>query len=216
MLDRDFFMFKINLSAELKANIMVGIRQLCYFAAVMLLVLLINVLTSIYKEQTFEEHGVIENLQLSLLILSSVTFFAQAVIKREYRQLYFLLSSMSILAAIRECDMFFDTNIPVISWKFAWLFPLAAIHYAVKNFNKTKMQIMQFIATPAFNMMVAAVIVVVPIAQCIGHRPLVVNVLGVTDVAQIKEMFEECVETIGYFVLLMAAIETHWSLPIKK
>ena len=191
-------------------------RQFFYLTAVVFFVLGINLIASFYKNQTFEEQGIIENIQLILLVCSSLIFLLNAIIKNDKREIFILLASFGVFASIRECDMFFDTNLPIISWKFAWIFPLSAFIYAIKNFSKTKNQIFDFIASPAFNMMVAVVIVVIPIAQCIGHRSLVQNVLGQSNVGQIKEFFEECVEAVGYFVLLLSSIESFWIFPKNK
>lgn len=208
-------MFNLSLSAEKKTALFACIRQFFYLSAIMLFVFGINVTASVYNGETFEEHGIIENLQFFLLVACSVIFLLSSYIKKDKREIFLLLASVSIFASIRECDMFFDENLPVISWKFAWIFPISAFVYAIKHFERTRDQVFEFIASPAFNMMIAAVIVVIPIAQCIGHRSLVVNVLGNRDVGQIKEFFEECVETIGYFVLFLSAIESFWSFSKK-
>ncbi len=55
-------------------------------------------------------------------------------------------------------------------------------------------------------------IIIFPIAQCIGHGPFVRDVLGIQSIAEIKELFEESGETIGYFLILLSSIEFYLSL----
>ena len=59
-------------------------------------------------------------------------------------------------------------------------------------------------------MMCCAITVIIPIAQCIGHRSFVINVLQLEHVGNIKEFVEESIETAGYFILVCSAIELFW------
>jgi hypothetical protein len=64
-------------------------------------------------------------------------------------------------------------------------------------------------------MMCCALIIIIPIAQCIGHGPFVRAVLNRQDIAAIKELFEECSETMGYMLLLLSSVECAFYLRKK-
>mgnify|MGYP006916023687 CR=1 FL=1 len=183
------------------------IRQFLYFIATFAFVLLINVIAKHYKSATFEEHGIIENMQLSFLLSAGIVFFINTLHNKTMRSISFILASFCFFATCRELDSFFDKLIPVISWKFGYFFPLLAGIYAFLTFNSTIKSSLQFLASQSFFMMCCAIIIILPIAQCIGHRPLIVAVLGQHNVADIKQLFEECCELIGYFIILLSSIE---------
>lgn len=193
-----------------------ALRQFLYFAANFAMIYLIYILAKHFHELTFDEHGIIENIQLALLLISGLIFITQAYKSPEYRIVSLLLASYCLLASCRELDKFFDSVLPVISWKFGFLFPLAALYNAFKNSRKFIKTVLQFTAFPSFYMMCFAVTLVIPIAQCIGHRPFVAAVLGEYNIADIKEFFEESCETMGYLMITMSAIEYRLNIKNKK
>lgn len=183
------------------------IRQFMYFMATFAFVLLVNVMAKYYKATTFEEHAIIENMQLSFLVSAGIVFFVNTLHYPHMRSISFLLASFCFFATCRELDSFFDKLVPVISWKFGYFFPLLAGIYGFLTLHSTIKSSLQFLSSQSFFMMCCAVIIILPIAQCIGHRPLIVSVLGNHDVANIKQLFEECCELIGYFLILLSSIE---------
>jgi hypothetical protein len=64
--------------------------------------------------------------------------------------------------------------------------------------------------------MCSVMVMLVPIAQCIGHRPFVIHVLGTYKMAEIKQLFEEGAEFIGYTQLILASVECYFDLLRKK
>lgn len=191
-------------------------RQILYFTLVFSFVFFIHFLAGIYKAATFEEHGIVENLQLTFLVLSALFFVFEAIFFKKYRSVLFLLASLSIFASFRELDRFFDNLFPIVSWKLGYIFPISAIVYAKIHFKNLRNTLIDFCSSSAFFMMGCAIIIILPIAQCIGHGPFVRDVLGDFRVADIKEFFEESCETIGYFIILLSSIEMYWGLLKKR
>ena len=189
------------------------VRQFVYFCLVFAFVGLLNFLSSVYHQQTFAEHCIVENIQLGLLITSGVIFLAQLKLRPEYACVLWLLASCSFLGACREMDMFFDKNLPIISWRIGFIFPLIALYKAWQYRWCLKKTLLRFFTSPAFYMMCCAMMIVLPIAQYIGHRPLMVNVLGTTKIAAVKELFEEALEAVGYLLIFLSSIECYFSLP---
>ena len=56
-------------------------------------------------------------------------------------------------------------------------------------------------------MMLFALALIIPIAQCLGHKPFLANVLSESHIGKVKEFIEESIETVGYFVLLCSSFE---------
>lgn len=173
-------------------------------------------LASIYKEDTFNENSVVENIQLGILLLTGGLFLSMGISKKEWRPLMFFLSALCLLASCRELDKTLDKLILGMRWRIGFIFPISAICYALKHKEKAMSNLFSFIGSSSFYLMFCALIIIFPIAQCIGHRSLILNVLGKNNLADIKELFEECAEVMGYFLILLASIESYISLVRKK
>ncbi len=189
------------------------IRQFVYFCIILGFIFFIYHLSSIYHKETFAENGIVEGIQLGVLISSGLIFLLQLFLRPEYAPVLWLLASCSFLGAARELDKVLDELLPVISWRIGFIFPLIALYMAWKYRYCLKKTLVRFFTSPSFYMMCCAMVIIIPIAQCIGHRPFVVNVLQIKDVADIKEMFEEACEVMGYLLILLSSIECYFSLP---
>ncbi len=189
------------------------VRQFIYFCVVFAFVLFLVYLSSIYHSKTFAEHGIVENIQLGLLLLSGIIFLTQLKLRPEYACVLWLLASCSFLGACRELDMFFEDCLPIISWKIGFIFPLIAFGKAYQYRYCLKKTLIRFFTSPSFYMMSCSMIIIIPVAQCIGHRPFVINVLGDNNIVAIKELFEEACEAVGYMMILLSSIECYFSLP---
>lgn len=208
--DKDYFMFSF--SKKEKTVFLRTFRQTVYFLLVFSFIFIVHFIASIHKTETFEEHSIVENLQLIFLLVSGSVFFTEAMLYKKFRPVLFLLASLSFLASCRELDMFFDRNVTIIGWEIGFVFPFAAMVYAYKNRRTLRNTLIEFYASPAFYMMCCAMIIILPIAQCIGHGPFVRDVLGNYRAADIKEFFEESCETIGYFIILLSSFEFYLGL----
>ena len=192
-------------------------RQGFYFTVLLAAVLGLWRLSDLYKTSTFAEHGLVENLQLFTLFLSTLVFMVTALKNTFYRPILILLASLTAFCCIRELDSFFETLIPVISWKFAFLFPFGALFYACakrKNFRKV---LFHFLDSTAFDLMFTAMIIFIPLAQCIGHRSFIEDAIGHTDnLSYIRRLIEESMELMAYVLILLSSIEIHLGLAKKK
>ena len=192
-----------------------------------------------YGRLTFYEGGPIENAQLVLLALSAFLFGVQAIILKNHRALLLGLGSLCVFAFCRELDAFWDKRLPVIGWKFAFLFPLAAGGYALSRWQSFRKSLVLFLASPAFYLMMAAMIIIIPVAQCVGHKPMIKNAVGVNvdlytnknmraledayvdislniDIRSIRRLFEESTEFMGYTLIILSALELFFLLRKKR
>lgn len=193
-----------------------AVRQFLYFVLLIVFSGLLYELADIYKENTFNEHGAVENLQLIFLISSGVIFGVFACFYKAFRPLLVLFASFAFLASFRELDKFFDAYEPFLSWKIGFLFPLSALFYILKNKRVFLKNFFAFLNSPLFPMMVMVLVVVVPLAQCIGHNSFIEAVLGDYKHKDIKEFIEEAGETFGYFLLFLSTIECYFALLKKR
>lgn len=191
------------------------VRQVIYFGLVFAFIFQLHFFARIYGADTFEENGMVENVQLSFLILSACCFGLLSYIFPKYRTILLGLASCSLFASCRELDSVFDRVVPIVHWKFAYLFPIIAVVYAWRHWKETKTTLLKFFNFPAFYMLYLAGVIILPLAQCIGHGSFVRAVLH-NNVADIKEFFEESMETVGYFIILLSSVEMAFNLKNEK
>ncbi len=197
----------IQMTNSEKTTIFSAVRQLLYCAGCFGVIFLEYAIAAVCKEKTFDENGILENFQLGELLFACVLFLIVSLRRKDLHKLGIVFASLCAFAACRELDALFDDCIPVVGWKFAFLFIAAATVYAFINWKRTREEIFHFLRSSTFPMMCFVIIIVIPVAQCIGHRSFVANVLQMDHIGCIKEFIEESIETIGYFILLCSAIE---------
>lgn len=206
----------MSLSENEKKTLCSGFRSFVYLLSAMLFIGFIHHLAAIYKAQTFSENGMVENIQLGLLLCAGTIFLIQGICTKGWRPLMFFLASLCFLASCRELDKTLDELIYGLRWRVGFVFPLIAVEYALKHKDIARKNLFSFLGTSSFYMMFCALIIIFPIGQCIGHRPLIIHVLGESQMAATKELFEECSEVIGYFLIFLASIECYIGLIRKK
>ena len=193
-----------------KSTFFSAARQILYCVGCIGVTFLEHAIAAIYKEKTFDENGIMENFQLGELLLACALFLSISFCRKAFHRMGIIFAALSATAACRELDNVFDNLIPVIGWKFAFLFIALAVGYAIKNWQKTLEELLKFFRHPSFPRMCCAIPVIIPIGQCIGHKSFVVNILQMEHIGSIKEFVEESIETAGYFILICSAIELFW------
>ena len=187
-------------------------RQVAYVAVMCLVVILLWQLADLYKNTMFVgEFGLIETAQTAILLLASLSLGIQACGNRIYRPLLLLLGSLTLAAAIREQDAFFEHALPGISWYFCWIFPIAAIIYVIRLRRNSLPAFIAFLRSNSFNMMITASIIIIPIAQLLGHRSFLEDLINnpAVNTSQLRRIIEEPIELLGYLQILLATLEFH-------
>jgi hypothetical protein len=191
-------------------------RQVLYFGILCAAIFFLHFLAKTYGADTFEEDSVVENMQFGMLLFTAGIFGLEAWKSPKYRLVLLSLASCCLLASCREMDYYFDKHLPIISWRIGFIFPIIALTLMIRKGKAVLQPLFRFLESPAFYMMCSVMVMLVPIAQCIGHRPFVIHVLGTYKMAEIKQLFEEGAEFIGYTQLILASVECYFDLLRKK
>ena len=183
-------------------------RQCLYLIGCCLMVSLLWQLAFHWQAETFHEGGPVENLQLAELLLAGGLFALVALRRREFNLVAWLLGGCCLFAACRELDNLFDRLLPVVSWKIGGLFALAPAALAIRRRKVFAVQAAAFMETAACTMLFAAATLIVPLAQGIGHKVFLAHLMPEAGhYGAVKELIEESLETVGYFLLICSAIE---------
>ncbi len=207
----------LQLTQNEKRTLNTTMRMVVYFFVLIAVMLGIWKLTDIWGPDTFDENGIIENAQCVILAAAFILFGVMAWKNKSYRLILTGLMSLCILGICREQDAWFDMYLPLVSWQIGYFPIVFTMLYDVEHFKHFKKQLIDFLQTPGFSLMFCAMVMIIPGAQCIGHRPLIEAVVpGESGIAVhiLRRMIEESGEIIGYVLILLAAIEL--SLNLRK
>lgn len=191
-------------------------RKAIYFAIMVALIFGIRFCSFRYRIGTFQEFGIIENIQLTLLGLATFVFAVEGLLFKKENALLFIFASFTLFALCRELDSYFEINFPSISWKFAFLFPILALIYLYYKRKTFKDVLFQFFKMPAFDLFFMAVCLFA-LAQCFGHRPMITAVLPKNvDTRYVRRIFEEGTEVICYLWIFLISIELFFNIKRKN
>ena len=187
-----------------------SIRFVSYFFVLIALSVWMWKLAEHYGRDTFGENGIVENSQNIVLLASSCVFGWLAWMNKTCRSVLLCLGSLCLLGLCREQDAWFDEVLPIVSWRIGYLFPCLAALNGLRQPAVFKRQVLHFLQTPAFYLMFAAMMMVIPFAQCIGHKSFIAAVVASEDgelIRALRRMIEESGELMGYALILLAGIE---------
>ena len=209
----------IQLAQSEKTVLFTTMRMSIYFVVLTLVSVGIWKIADVFGGAAFGENGIIENTQCVFLMIAGFIFALSAWKNKANRIAMLGLSALCMLGICREQDAWFDANLPILSWRVGYIFPVLVSIYGLCHFKNFKKQILDLLKTPACSLMFSAMVVIIPFAQCIGHRPLIKAVIESDDsgiVFAIRRMIEESGELLGYLMIVLAAIELLMNLHKRK
>ena len=185
------------------------LRQFIYLVILVLTVLMFWKTGDVYKSATVQEYGIFESLQSVILFLIATSFLLQARRNRTYRPVLISLGMLALAALVREQDAYFDEMIPCIGWTWCWLFPITGFIILLRHRHTLADSLSTFLRSNAFHMMMTAVVIIIPVAQCLGHRSVLVDLMGDDNLNAflMRRILEEPIELLGYVQILLASIE---------
>lgn len=177
--------------------------MLLLFVAYLLLTYVI-----LQKEWMFSENGPIEWTQFALLTLLFAILATNAAVFDKARELFLLLVSCAMLALAREQDKTLDKLIPIFGWRVIFFLAVPLVLLQFRNWHSLRRQLLAFATSPAMGVFLAAIMVIILLAQCIGDSDYLRAAMGDGYMRSYKTMFEESMELYGYLILLCGAFET--------
>ncbi len=205
------------LTADERSALFTLLRHVVYFILMTLSIIGMWELGKIYGADCVAEDGIIEDIEACMLLVSGLIFLAETALTQRYRALTLWLAALCFAATCRELDFFFDHNLPVISWKFCYIFPIAAIAYAATHREGLREVFFTFIRSNTFYLLLCAVLVIVIIAQAVAHRSFLYDVLGTgINMSLTRRVIEEPIELVGYLLILFSTYDFYAELISKE
>lgn len=199
-----------------KQTVRATIRQGIFLIILTLIVFIFWQVSDVYKSATVQEYGLFETAQSVVLFLIALSFGIQAARNKSYRAILLLLCGLALAALVREQDAYLDKAIPYIGWTWCWIFPITGLVILIRQLRRETATFTHFLRSHSFHMMMTALIIIIPIAQCLGHRSFLEDLLGDPSIDShlVRRIMEEPIELLGYLQILLASIES--ALELRK
>lgn len=197
--------------AFLRANLTrrsIAARSFVYILAIALTLAAFPPLVERYQEAFYNEGRLLENAQHSLIVVIGLIFVFSAWCFSELRSFFITLSIPAGLVLAREHDKSLDALIPVLGWQAvaAVVFALGGI-YTFKRRETIIRTVESFLCSFAFGVLWSGAVVLLVIAQLVGHGDLLHAQLGNEYNANTKRLVEESIEFAAYMLLFFGSIE---------
>lgn len=185
------------------------LRQFVYLCILVLVVVTFWQVGDHFKSATVQEYGIFESTQSIILFLIALSFLLQATFNKNFRYILICMGLLALAALVREQDAYFDDLIPLIGWGWCWIFPLAGLCILLHHRHQLGDTLITFLRSNAFHMMMTAIVVIIPVAQCLGHRSFLADLMGDADLNAflMRRILEEPIELLGYIQILLASLE---------
>ncbi len=165
-------------------------------------------LARLQEVSQFNEDGVVESLELAILLAIAMGCGWCAVREREARPVLVLMGGVVGLAAIREQDQWFD-QFAHGSWVVpAGLLAAGLAAYAWRRRRELGRGLGEIVRTPGWGLFVAGGLVSMVFSRLMGRKDVWNHLIEAPRLARnMKNMVEESLEVAGYALMLCALIE---------
>ncbi|MBR7888268.1 hypothetical protein J9B83_04865 [Marinomonas sp. A79] len=160
------------------------------------------------SDAQYSEHSLTEYLQDGFTLLSCVLFLIAAKMDERLHMSSTLLACLMAMMFVRESDAFLDAHVFDGAWQlivtliiiYAIVFVWGRIPAAYQSLKAYSMQ-------PSFGIFVAGIVAVVAFSRMMGRGSFWQAVMGDSYMRVVKNIVEEGIETFGYSLIVIAAVE---------
>ena len=158
---------------------------------------------ALYSEETLTEH-----MQDILTFLSCILFFYASRIYSETKIAALLLAALSAAMFVREFDTYLDMYVFDGAWQ-TIVFTLLAlvILYLFTQKGHIYSSLKAYAQTPSYGICLSGLVTLLAFSRMMGKGEFWHSVMGEHYVRVVKNIIEEGIETLGYTLIFIAAIE---------
>ena len=186
-----------------------GIRLFFYTITTALLMQSLLMLVE-YNEAAFlfAENGLLEWLQITMLLLCSILLYFVARRMTEIHEAAHILFVMPLLACVRELDHIFDEYVFDGAWQMIAMGLLVYLAYfAVSHRQHLKQQMLRILAIPSTGLLFSGFLTVMLFSRMFGQQKFWQFALDDNYIRLAARITEEGCETFGYLLLVFGCIE---------
>ncbi|MEP0071432.1 MAG: hypothetical protein ABJE79_01915 [Marinomonas sp.] len=157
---------------------------------------------------SYSERSLTEYLQSGLLFISFIVFLYSASIAKELKIAAKLIAALMAMMFVRESDAVLDTYVFDGAWQTIVLFIIVSTLFSLRGqFGQIYPSLKQYASQSSFGTFLAGMVVVLAFSRMMGRGSFWKAVMGDGYMRVVKNIVEEGIETLGYSLITIAAVE---------
>ena len=157
---------------------------------------------------SYSEHSLTEYMQDAMAFLSCILFFYAARLDKKLGMASTLLSALMAMMFIRESDTLLDNHAFDGAWQL--IVSLILVYIVVLTWGRLREayeSLKEYSLQASFGVFIAGFVAIMAFSRLMGRGAFWQAVMGDSYMRVVKNIVEEGVETFGYSLILIAAIE---------
>jgi len=156
-----------------------------------------------YSEQTLTEH-----MQDFMSFFSCILFLYAARLDKKLNIAATLLGALSAMMFVRESDSLLDSYVFDGAWQtIVSVIFVCVVIYLWGRFSSIYASLKEYSQQPSFGTFLAGFVTIMAFSRLMGRGSFWQAVMGDTYMRLVKNIVEEGIETLGYTLILISAIE---------
>jgi len=201
-----------SLILKIAARIILGGILMVFLTQLMMLDALKTDVEIKFMESTYTEWA-----QQVILFLMAALFAHSAYHYRKWRGLSLLLAGISLAGLIREYNNFFNEQVFDGAWQLLVLLVVLTTWYLVRKYRKDFWKDVEgFFGSMSFGFLLAGFLTTFIFSRLFGKTRFWEAIMEDQYFRSVKNAAEECIELLGYGLLLIAAVEYFYLVKKEK
>ncbi|WP_372763090.1 hypothetical protein [Pseudoalteromonas sp.] len=160
------------------------------------------------QQALYSEHTLTEHMQEGFTLLSCVLFCYASRINAQLKIAALLLATLSALMFVREFDSYLDLYVFDGAWQ-SIVYAILALTagYLIRHRGTVYSSLTAYARTPSYGICLSGVVTLLAFSRIMGKGEFWHSVMGENYMRVVKNIIEEGIETLGYALIFIAAVE---------
>ena len=156
----------------------------------------------------YSEHSLIEHMQDFMSFFSCMLFLYAARLDKKLNIAATLLGALSAMMFVRESDSLLDQYVFDGAWQtIVGIIFVCVVTYLWGRFSSIYASLKEYSQQPSFGAFLAGFVTIMAFSRLMGRGSFWQAVMGDSYMRLVKNIVEEGIETLGYTLILMSAVE---------
>lgn len=156
----------------------------------------------------YSEHALTEHLQDMMSFLSCILFLYAARLDEKLNIAAILLGALLAMMFVRESDSLLDTHVFDGAWQAIVSVIFVVVLWVLRGrFSQVYASLKEYAQLPCFGAFLAGFITIMAFSRLLGRGAFWQAVMEDSYMRLVKNIVEEGIETLGYSLILISAIE---------
>lgn len=186
--------------------VLAGVAQMIYYDTY-----------NITETHLFGENSYTEWMQVTVLFIIILFLIGTGISNSSKRSVTLAMGGFFLMAFIREFDMYLDLIFDGLWQILAYSVLAITVYLLYKRWGDFKNTLSKFFETRSFGLVMAGFLTTFIFSRLYGRSEIWQNLMGNDYIRAVKNISEESVELLGYFLILFGVIEYFlWKRKVKS